>query len=116
MKIVCGVLIATLLVSADLVAQARSEPFAAMALPEKWRAAGNDHPWAKPERESANRTRNTLIGLFIGAFAGGAAGWGLYNTVCEAVDNNCADSPFRLVMIGAAIGGGLGALIGSAYD
>lgn len=115
-KIVCAVLIATMVAAGDLVAQSRPEPFAAIELPGEWRESGENYRWAQPEQRSADRTRNILVGLFIGAFAGGAAGWGIYNAMCEAVDNNCADSPFRLVMIGAAIGGGLGALIGSAYE
>ena len=115
-KLVRAVLIATVVMTGDLVAQGQPQPFAAIALPGEWRESGEKYCWAKPETGSANRTRNTLFGLFIGAVAGGAAGWGIYNAMCEAVDNNCADSPFRLVMIGGAIGGGLGALIGSAYE
>ena len=115
-KIVCAVLIATMVAAGDLVSQSQPQPFAAIALPGEWRESGENYRGSQPQPESPNRTRNTLVGLFIGAFAGGAAGWGIYNAMCEAVDNNCADSPFRLVMIGGAIGGGLGALIGSAFE
>jgi hypothetical protein len=82
--------------------------------------------WVRPQRgsadvlpigiEAAEQHDYTVLGLIIGAGVGFAAGWGLYNAICEAVDNDCADSRFPYLAIGTGAGGGLGALIGSLAD
>jgi hypothetical protein len=58
----------------------------------------------------------TVLGLVIGAGLGFVAGWSFYNAMCEAVDNDCADSRLPYLAIGTGLGGGLGALIGSVAD
>lgn len=58
----------------------------------------------------------TLTGFLIGAGLGLAAGWLMYDAFCEAVNNQCSDSPVRLVGFGGAIGGALGALVGSIAE
>jgi hypothetical protein len=82
--------------------------------------------WVRPQREpadvlpigieAAGGHDHTVLGLIIGAGLGFAAGWGFYNAMCEAVDNDCSNSRFPYVAIGTGIGGGLGALIGSVAD
>jgi hypothetical protein len=59
---------------------------------------------------------HTVTGLLIGAALGMAAGWAFYDALCEAVNNNCSDSRARLVILGGAAGGALGALIGSLSE
>ena len=82
--------------------------------------------WVPPQRapadvlplgiESAEQHDHTILGLIIGAGLGFAAGWGFYNAMCEAVDNDCNGSRFPYLAIGTGVGGGLGALIGSVAD
>jgi hypothetical protein len=57
-----------------------------------------------------------VVGLAIGAGLGFVAGWAFYDVLCEAVDNRCSDSRLPTLVVGTALGGGLGALIGSAVD
>ena len=66
--------------------------------------------------DSARGTNYTVVGLAIGAGLGFVAGWAFYDVLCEAVDNRCSDSRLPMLMVGTALGGGLGALIGSAVD
>jgi hypothetical protein len=82
--------------------------------------------WVRPARvpadvlplgiEAEEQHGHTILGLIIGAGLGFAAGWGFYNAMCEAVDNNCDNSRFPYLAIGTGVGGGLGALIGSVAD
>ena len=58
----------------------------------------------------------TVIGLVVGAGLGFAVGWAFYDTICEAVDNECSDSRVPHLVLGTAAGGSLGALIGSLAD
>jgi hypothetical protein len=69
-----------------------------------------------PDSVVEKQKDSTVIGLVIGAGLGFAAGWGFYNTICEAVDNRCSDSRAGLVLMGTALGGALGALAGSSAD
>ncbi len=66
-----------------------------------------------PDSAGARRRDHTVTGLLIGAGVGFAAGWVFYDAICEAIDNRCSDSRVRLVLLGTAAGGGLGAIIGS---
>lgn len=61
-------------------------------------------------------SHSTVIGLLIGAGAGLALGWVMYDTFCEAVNNRCTPSPVRFLAVGGALGGAVGALIGSLVD
>jgi hypothetical protein len=62
----------------------------------------------------ARKQDHTVTGLLIGAGLGAALGYGFYNTMCEAVDNHCSGSRTLTMVAGAAVVGGLGALIGAA--
>jgi hypothetical protein len=66
--------------------------------------------------DSARGTNYAVVGLAIGAGLGFVAGWAFYDVLCEAVDNRCSDSRLPTLVVGTALGGGLGALIGSAVD
>ena len=82
--------------------------------------------WIVPQRVSSDAMRiridmtekddHTVLGLVIGAGIGFVAGWAFYNTICEAVDNDCADSRLPHLAIGTGLGAGLGALIGSIAE
>lgn len=69
-----------------------------------------------PDSVVSKRKDHTVTGLLIGAGLGFAAGWGFYNTMCEAVDNECSGSPVQSALVGSAFFGSLGALIGSLAD
>ncbi len=69
---------------------------------------------ALPDSVKAERKNHTVLGLVIGAGLGFAGGWAFYDVICEAVDNECSDSRLPHLLVGTAVGGGLGALIGSA--
>jgi hypothetical protein len=71
---------------------------------------------ALPDTAGAKRKDHTVTGLLVGAGLGFVAGWAFFYAMCEAVDNNCSDSRFRLVAVGTGAGAALGALIGSAVD
>jgi hypothetical protein len=114
-RVVCQVLLALLLPAGSALAQGYAMPFPTIEAPSAWREVEGARGPA-PGVSTAKGAHQTMTGFLIGAIIGGAAGWGFYNAMCEAVDNNCSDSPFRLVVIGASIGGVLGALVGSAYD
>ena len=81
--------------------------------------------WVRPERTATalplriaadEKPDRTVLGLIVGGGLGFVAGWGFYNTICEAVDNQCSDSRMRYLVFGTALGAGLGALIGSAAE
>ena len=61
----------------------------------------------------ARKKDHTITGLLVGAGLGAALGYGFYNAMCEAVDNQCNGSRTRAVVVGAAAFGALGALIGA---
>ncbi len=65
---------------------------------------------------ASGKKDHTLTGLLIGSAVGFTAGWAFYDVICEAVDNRCSDSRFRLVLLGTGVGGALGALVGSLAD
>jgi hypothetical protein len=97
---------------------ARIRPFASGPAPSSLWVAPQQRP-ARPHTivaDSADGPDRTLLGLVVGAGLGFVAGWALYNTICEAVDNRCSDSRLPHVVFGAAIGAGLGALVGSTMD
>ncbi|HEY7504973.1 MAG TPA: hypothetical protein VH700_12785 [Gemmatimonadales bacterium] len=66
--------------------------------------------------EAEEGSDHTVLGLVIGGGVGFVAGWAFYNTICEAVDNDCSDSRLPYLAIGTGVGAGLGALIGSLVD
>ena len=66
-----------------------------------------------PDTVIRKRKDYTVTGFLVGAGVGFVAGWAFYDVLCEAVDNRCSDSRVRLLVIGTAGGGSLGALIGS---
>jgi hypothetical protein len=82
--------------------------------------------WVRPERlpasavpiriEAAEEGNHTVLGLIVGGGLGLIAGYGFYNAMCEAVDNNCSGSRLPYLVVGTGIGAGLGALIGSVAD
>jgi hypothetical protein len=76
-------------------------------------AASDDGSFVLPDSAGRKKKDHTVTGLLIGAGLGFAAGWAFYDLVCEAVNNRCSDSRIRLLIPGTAIGGMLGALIGS---
>ncbi len=57
--------------------------------------------------------RHTIVGALIGAAVGVAAGYATYDVFCDAVDNQCADSRLRPMVIGGLIGALLGGVIGA---
>jgi hypothetical protein len=61
----------------------------------------------------ARKKDHTVIGLVVGTGVGAALGYGFYNAMCEAVDNHCSGSRTLTMMLGAAVFGSLGALIGA---
>jgi ABC-type nitrate/sulfonate/bicarbonate transport system permease component len=65
---------------------------------------------------SSEESDHTVLGLVVGGGLGFVAGWGFYNTICEAVDNNCSNSRMPYLVIGTGLGASLGALIGSVAD
>lgn len=69
-----------------------------------------------PDSVVPKRKDHTVTGLLVGAGLGFAAGWGFYNAMCEAVDNECDGSRVRSALVGSAFLGSLGALIGSLAD
>jgi hypothetical protein len=66
--------------------------------------------------EAEAKPDHTMLGLIIGGGVGFVAGWAFYNTICEAVDNDCSNSRLPYLAIGTGVGAGLGALIGSVAD
>ena len=69
-----------------------------------------------PDSVVPERKDHTVTGLLIGGGLGFAAGWGFYNAMCEAVDNECSGSRVQSALVGSAVAGSLGALIGSLAD
>jgi hypothetical protein len=65
---------------------------------------------------SAEESDHTVLGLVVGGGLGFVAGWGFYNAICEAVDNDCNGSRLPYLVLGTGLGAGLGALIGSIAD
>ena len=61
----------------------------------------------------ARKKNHTFTGLLVGAGLGAVLGYGFYNAMCEAVDNQCNESRTRTMVVGAAAFGALGALIGA---
>ena len=78
-----------------------------------WEEAQSTRITPLPASVEADGKAHTVTGLVIGAAVGLVAGYALYDIFCEAVDNRCADSRFRLLLYGGVVGGALGALIGS---
>jgi hypothetical protein len=81
--------------------------------------------WVRPERIAAaqsiriaaeEKPDHTVLGLIVGGGLGFVAGWGFYNAMCEAVDNQCDGSRMPYLVVGTGLGAGLGALIGSIAD
>jgi hypothetical protein len=63
--------------------------------------------------DSVARKKNyTITGLLVGAGLGAVLGHGFYNAMCEAANNSCNGSRTRTTVVGAALFGALGALIG----
>ncbi len=65
---------------------------------------------------AADGRDHTVLGFAIGSAIGLAVGYGFYNLMCEAVDNNCSGSRAGTMLLGAGLFGGLGALIGAVTD
>jgi hypothetical protein len=65
---------------------------------------------------AADGRDHTVLGFAIGSAIGLAVGYGFYNLMCEAVDNNCSGSRAGTMILGAGLFGGLGALIGAVSD
>jgi hypothetical protein len=93
-------------------AAAMSRLHAAAAAPSAW-AAPAPLTALMPDSAAQRKKDHTAIGLVIGAGLGFAAGWAFYDVICEAVGNRCSDSRVGLVVSGTALGGMLGALVGS---
>ena len=81
----------------------------------EWSVPAPVRPVLRPVAMSGG-SDHTVLGLVIGAAVGLVAGYAFYDVMCEAVDNNCADSRFTSLVVGAGAGGALGALIGSLAD
>ena len=116
-------LAASTLLPASEPAQSISPPYRLTALPPVGPAPST--LWLRPAGmaasiplgiEVADKSDHTVLGLIIGGGLGFVAGWAFYNTICEAVDNNCSDSRVSSLVIGTGLGAGLGALIGSLAD
>ena len=58
------------------------------------------------------RAQGALIGFVVGAGLGAAAGYGVFNGFCEAVDNRCEGSRTLWMVVGGLAVGGVGALVG----
>ena len=58
------------------------------------------------------RAQGALIGFVVGAGLGAAAGYGVFNGFCEAVDNRCEGSRTLWMAVGGLAVGGVGALVG----
>lgn len=73
-------------------------------------------PLALADTTQSGGNDGTILGLVIGGAAGFGGGWAFYDAICEAVDNDCADSRLPHLLVGTAVGAGLGALVGSLLD
>ena len=114
------------LTSALLLSSSLLSTSAAAQLPDPPIRPAASVVWVRPREmtsealpvglHAAEKRDYTVLGLVIGAGLGFVAGWGFYNAMCEAVDNDCAGSRFPYLAIGTGVGGGLGALIGSVAD
>ncbi len=69
-----------------------------------------------PDSVVPERKDHTVTGLLVGAGLGFAGGWGFYNAMCEAVDNECSGSRVQSALVGSAVVASLGALIGSLAE
>jgi hypothetical protein len=72
--------------------------------------------FALPDSVKARRKDYTVPGLLIGAGLGFAGGWAFYDLLCEAVDNECGESRYRMVVPASALGGLIGAAIGTLAE
>ena len=119
LRLLLAILGSALLWAHPLAAQGPSLPEAAARLRLEAPEAVGTMPVPdlrfRPDSSDAG-SDGTLIGLLIGAGVGFVAGWATYDVFCEAVDNQCSDSRLGLVLLGTGVGGGLGALVGSAVD
>ena len=99
------------------VAQSAPVPFASIKIEPFEPEARADRTLALPSREAhsqvVKKKDHTAAGILIGAGLGLAAGYALYNGLCEAVDNQCSDSRVRLLVMGGVVGAAIGGLIGS---
>jgi hypothetical protein len=109
-------LLVLLAIAPVLHGQSNPAPLPSLNLEARWQELSDVQRPPSIPSSSPNRGRNTVTGLLIGGAIGLAVGYGLYNGLCEAVDNRCADSRARLMFLSGGVGASLGALLGALAE